>query len=264
MVVKIFKSFASPRKKYIRNYVIISLIMDVYDLIFYEIFKIDPASPVLNGDFFHDLLFGILIPSIFLILFFEEFTKRVFHGKLKHLISIAGLGVIIAYGWYGMLVSVTSFLFPLLLGLYLLFFFYRVIVREKGSEAMIKGAEFVGRKGFEKMLKYIAWNDETKQEISSNLRALVNAYVREKELREDFARATSDVDKRLIHNDIVEILNTINEIEGYLESVIKKFGDKARKYMKDELEKMYRDAESEEKQALKEIWIKLRLPNKSS
>ncbi len=233
--------------------------VQVYDLIFYEILKIDPASPVLNGDLFHDLIFGVLIPSVFLILFFEEFTRRVFNGKMRHLITVCGMGVLIAYGWYGVIVSMTSILFPLLLGLYLIFFFYRSIVGKKGSEAMIKGAEFLGKKSFEKILKSVKWNDEMKYEIVNNLRALKDLYVEERDLRKAYAEATSDVDRRLFHDDIVRVLNEEREVEEYLGAVIHKFGEKAKKFIKSELDDMQNNATQKERDAIKRIRMNLRI-----
>lgn len=93
--------------------------MNIYDLIFYEILKFDYSSPILNGELMHDLLYGLLLPSIALYMILDIFMNYVSgeHKRLRHIIAIGGLGVILVNGWYPIIASlyIPIFLIALIL-----------------------------------------------------------------------------------------------------------------------------------------------------
>ncbi len=121
--------------------------MDIAEFLFYTVLKIDPYSSIITGEFSHDMVYVLLIPSIFLIVMLQQFGKEIFHGgKQSLLISIAGLAVIIVSGWYGAIASFSAFLFPVLLGFFIIKFLYRMVISQKTSNAGIKAAAWGSKK----------------------------------------------------------------------------------------------------------------------
>lgn len=98
---------------------------------------------VLTGEFGNDLLYGLLIPGIILFLILSEFASFVAgsHKGIKHLVTIAALGVIIQSGWYAMIAGVSSIYIPLVLVYFILVFFKRKLItrKQEGAGAGIGG-----------------------------------------------------------------------------------------------------------------------------
>ncbi|MCK5474106.1 MAG: hypothetical protein KAI53_01755 [Candidatus Aenigmarchaeota archaeon] len=122
--------------------------MDIYDLLFYQILKFDPMNNVLTGEFGNDLLYGLLIPGIILFMILSEFSSFVAgnHTGIRHLVTIAALGVIIQSGWYAMIAGVSSIYIPLALVLFIIMFFKRKLIA--------RNQEGAGVGTFGKLIKY--------------------------------------------------------------------------------------------------------------
>lgn len=137
--------------------------MDIYDLLFYQILKFDPMnSTVLTGEFGNDLLYGLLIPGIILFLILSEFASFVAgsHKGIKHLVTIAALGVIIQSGWYAMIAGVSSIYIPLVLVYFILVFFKRKLITRKQEGA--------GAGAFGKLMDYSGASSKIKGEIAAH------------------------------------------------------------------------------------------------
>ncbi len=115
--------------------------MDIYETVFYDILQIDRSSTLITGDFGHDIVFGLLIPSVLLILILKEFGKF-FAGDSKlagTLVPIAGLAAIIVGGFYGVIAQFSSMLFVLMLAMFIIVYFKRRLIT-RGQEGAITGA----------------------------------------------------------------------------------------------------------------------------
>lgn len=118
--------------------------MDIYELLFYDILKFDYSTSVLTGEFGNDILYGLLIPAILIYLVLAEFTSFVAgtHEKVKHLVTIAALGVIIQSGWYATIASMSGMYLPIALLYFLLVFAKRKLITRKQEGA---GAGLFGK-----------------------------------------------------------------------------------------------------------------------
>lgn len=115
--------------------------MDIYETVFYDILQIDRSSTLITGEFGHDMVFGLLIPSILLILILREFGKF-FAGDSKlagTLVPIAGLAAIIVGGFYGVIAQFSTMLFILMLAMFIIVYFKRRLIT-RGQEGAITGA----------------------------------------------------------------------------------------------------------------------------
>ncbi|NOR85648.1 hypothetical protein GQ473_06030 [archaeon] len=163
--------------------------MDIADLLFYDILKIDPYSSIITGEFSHDIVYALLIPSIFLIIMLTQFGKEIFHGgKQNVLVSIAGLAVIIVSGWYGAIASFSAFLFPALLGFFILKFLYRMVISQKTSGAAVNAAAW-GSKKFQKKYGNVLGaplGGREERELQSKINDAKNAHKAKRETQERY------------------------------------------------------------------------------
>ena len=136
--------------------------MDIYDLLFYQILKFDYSTSVLTGEFGNDILYGLLIPSILIYLVLVEFASFIAgsHKGIKHLVTIAALGVIIQSGWYARIASMSGIYFPLAILFFLLVFAKRKLITRKQEGA--------GASTFGKLMEYSGATSKLKGVIAEH------------------------------------------------------------------------------------------------
>lgn len=121
----------------------------IYDFIFYNLLKYDHASSVLTGELQHDIIFGLMIPTIFIAIVLLTAVNKIFgesHKVIGYLSSITGLGVIITLGWVPLIAGIGGFVFVILIALYFLAAFYRRIVPHGHEKAVVDAAGWAGSK----------------------------------------------------------------------------------------------------------------------
>ncbi len=120
---------------------------DIYEFVFHDILKYSPSSSALTGDLQHDVVFGLLIPTVFIsfVLYFS--VRNVFgagHAMIGNLAAITGLGVIITLGWVPLIAGFGSFVFVAMLALLFVGAFYRRLVPDGAEMKLRKGARWAG------------------------------------------------------------------------------------------------------------------------
>ncbi len=120
---------------------------DIYDFVFYNLLKYDYSSSVLTGDLQHDVIFGLLIPTVFIAFVLYFSVRNVFgagHPMIGNLAAITGLGVIITLGWVPLIAGFGSFVFVALLALLFIGAFYRRLVPDGAEMKLRSGATKLG------------------------------------------------------------------------------------------------------------------------
>jgi len=141
------------RKNLNRNYVQ-NITMDIYSLIFYQILKYDPSSTFLTGDMIHDLVFGVLIPSIPVILILKFFSSYITgeHKDLQILAMIGGLAFIIFGGWFPIIAQLYLPLFGVAIFFAAINVFTRHVINEEGQKALKDFTLDMMSRGVKKMM----------------------------------------------------------------------------------------------------------------
>lgn len=115
---------------------------DIYDFIFYTVLKYDYSSSVLTGELQNDIIFGLLVPTIFIAFVLYFSVRNVFgagHAAIGNLAAITGLGVVVTLGWVPIIAGLGGFVFVALLAILFIGSFYRRLVPE-GAEMKLRGA----------------------------------------------------------------------------------------------------------------------------
>lgn len=115
---------------------------DIHEFIFYDILKYSPSSTVVTGDIQNDVIFGLLIPTIFIAIVLHFSVRNVFgagHAFIGNLAALTGLGVIVTLGWVPIIAGLGGFVFVALLAVLFVGAFYRRLVPE-GAEMKLRGA----------------------------------------------------------------------------------------------------------------------------
>ncbi len=104
------------------EFLYLDMAFDIYYFVFYEILKYDSSSAVLRGahDLQHDVVFGLLIPTVFIAIVLYFFVFHIFgagHRAIGYLSSITALGVIISLGWVPLIAGLGGFAFVIILAL---------------------------------------------------------------------------------------------------------------------------------------------------
>ncbi len=149
---------------------------DIYDFIFHTLLKYDHASSVLTGDLQHDIIFGLLIPTIFIAIVIHQGVHRIFGDSSKfvaYLSSITALGIIITLGWVPLIAGIGGFVFVILIALYFIYAFYRRIVSE-GHEKMVYDA--AGKIGDRIDLGNVTMSKRDKRQLATELKSLDEQY----------------------------------------------------------------------------------------
>ncbi len=128
--------------------------MDIYSLIFYQILKYDPSSTFLTGDMIHDLVFGVLIPSIPVILILKFFSSYITgeHKDLQILAMIGGLAFIIFGGWFPIIAQLYLPLFGVAIFFTAINVFTRHVINEEGQKALKDFTLDMMSRGVKKMI----------------------------------------------------------------------------------------------------------------
>ncbi len=166
--------------------------MDIYETVFYDILQIDRSSTLLTGEFGHDIVFGLLIPSILLILILKEFGKF-FAGDSKlagTLVPIAGLAAIVVGGFYGVIAQFSTMLFVIMLAMFIIVYFKRRLIT-RGQEGAITGAiSSVAGDEIDRALKKANPGERKRAE-----RELVNLMAKWVEIEESLRRITDEANR---------------------------------------------------------------------
>ena len=104
---------------------------DIYDFVFYNLLKYDHASSVLTGELQNDIIFGLLIPTIFIAIVLYFGVHQIFgagHKAIGALSAITGLGVIVTLGWVPIIAGIGGFAFVIIIVGFFLTAFYRRLV----------------------------------------------------------------------------------------------------------------------------------------
>ncbi|MFH1431843.1 MAG: hypothetical protein ABIG84_01375 [archaeon] len=125
----------------------------IYDFVFYEILKYDYSSSVLTGELQNDIIFGLLVPTIFIAIVAHQGVHRLFGDSSKfvaYLSSITSVGVVITLGWVPIIAGIGGFIFVALIAVYFMYAFYRRIFSEGHEKAISdklgKAGEIIGNK----------------------------------------------------------------------------------------------------------------------
>ncbi|RLG13724.1 MAG: hypothetical protein DRN71_04315 [Candidatus Nanohalarchaeota archaeon] len=148
----------------------------IYDFIFYTLLKYGYASSVLTGELTHDIIYGLLIPTIFIAIVVHQAVYRIFGDSSKfigYLSSITALGVIITMGWVPLIAGIGGFVFVILIALYFIYAFYRRIVSE-GHEKMVYDA--AGKLGGRIDLGNVTISKRRKRELATELKSFDEQY----------------------------------------------------------------------------------------
>ncbi len=204
---------------------------EIYDFVFYQLLQFDPTSTLLTGNLVHDLLYGILIPTIFLFFLIDAFAEIIFRGKLRHLVSMAALGVILTSGWYPPIAEITSRFFIFLLILSILLWFRFRISGENGIFEVEVDKDFI--KGHLKWNdKKIKWNDK-KTELENAIRLALGNRI----ALEENALGI----RRLHATAFLAIENEYRTNINIAKSIINKFGKRAKKAVNETLDAWVND-----------------------
>lgn len=115
---------------------------NIYNFVFYDILKFDPSSTVLTGELQNDIIFGLLVPAVFIFILLYFFVYHQFGAGSKFLGTLSSLtafGVIITLGWVPLIAGLGGFAFVLILFLALLRGIYSRLI-PKGVDTKIYGA----------------------------------------------------------------------------------------------------------------------------
>lgn len=122
---------------------------EIYDFVFYNILKYDTSSSTLSGELQNDVIFGLLIPTVFIAILLYFFVFKIFGAGNKvigTLSSITALGVIVTLGWVPLIAGMGGFAFVIILALALIRGIYSKLV-PKGVDTKLYGAgKWAGKK----------------------------------------------------------------------------------------------------------------------
>lgn len=122
---------------------------DIYDFVFFEILKYDYSSSALTGELQHDIIFGLMIPTIFIALVAYTGVNKIFgeaHKVIGYLASITAVGVIMTLGWVPIIAGIGGPVFVVLIALYFMVAFYRRIVSHGHEKKLVDAAGWAGGK----------------------------------------------------------------------------------------------------------------------
>ena len=121
--------------------------LDIYDFVFYDLLKYDTSSSVLTGELQNDVIFGLMVPTIFILIVLLTGVKQMFgdsHKSVGYLASITGLGVIMTLGWVPIIAGLGGFVFVLALIGYFIAAFYRRIISHGHEKVLVDNAKKLG------------------------------------------------------------------------------------------------------------------------
>ncbi len=122
---------------------------EIYDFVFYDILGYDYSSATLSGELQNDVIFGLLIPTVFIAILLYFFVFKIFGAGSKiigTLSSITALGVIVTLGWVPLIAGMGGFAFVIILALALIRGIYSRLV-PKGVDTKLYGAgKWAGKK----------------------------------------------------------------------------------------------------------------------
>jgi len=155
---------------------------DIYDFVFYDILKFDPSSSVLTGELQNDVIFGLLVPAVFIFIVLYFFVYHQFGAGSKFLgtlASLTGFGVIITLGWVPLIAGLGGFAFVLILFLAILRGFYSRLIPKGVDTKVYKAGHWLGKTAANKIdYDGIALTEKEMREKYAHLRGCFDRYDR--------------------------------------------------------------------------------------